>query len=150
MPREDLISPFRDIEERPACSHEGHIDAPICPGCGEPLPQCRECGDSYDLRQGVCRRCFNQEKADQYYKGAADCRKHLKVALAKHSCTTCPHGSWDEDASVGIPLHMEDCQYLTEEICNQIQDDNTDEAYEKTASLCGHWELNPDVIGPQW
>lgn len=116
------------------------------------MTKCGEC-DTPVLLVGnaYCSVCYNQGKAEQYYLGAQHCRNHLKEALAKPSCVTCKHGSWDEDRSVGIPLHLEDCEFMpSDDILADIHDVGDETAYEMTAAQCGHWELNPDSIGPTY
>lgn len=90
------------------------------------------------------------ESAEHYYKGASDCREAFKEAILNPSCLTCLHGSWFEDASIGIHLHLEDCNYLPPESETYDQDQDEDAYYKAMAALCGHWQIDPRKIGPQW
>ena len=95
------------------------------------------------------------EEMERYYKGAADCRQAFKEALANPSCSTCSHGVWEEDRSVGIWLHLADCPHWPldeagEELSLEEEYDSDEDFYLKMATKCGHYTIEPDMVGPHW
>lgn len=123
----------------------------------EEVKNCSACGKPADGQYHVCRVCrsflsiLSEQLAEQYYRGAGATREHLKAALEHPSCTTCKHGSWMEDRSVGIDLHLEDCEFMPVDAFDEEKSYNdADEFYIEVAKVCGHWTLEPSTIGPQW
>lgn len=67
--------------------------------------------------------------------------EQIKRAYQWPSCSSCLHTILDEDMSVGIWLHIEDCNLGFPNIPNELLDDYD---LEELASTCGKWEFDFD------
>lgn len=87
------------------------------------------------------------------FKASEDTIQMVKDAFNWPSCWTCIHAIFDEDRSVGIPLHLDDCRrsfglLASPDLADLADLDDLDE--EELAHSCGCWQINWRAVTLSW